>query len=424
MLNIALNMNIKAVLCLGLVLLGFVQAAPLKDIQWGDSPTVVKRQADKSAQLEERRDPTSASQHQLVAKHAAQIWDVYFQFGNNKRELEAILFLGNEGFPVALWGEDLRAYYLFVVNAIKKHYGLGNDSHNTPRFGTLKELSSTTFYPLHTYHHGDSLITIGMYLDKKTQLVHACFKLEPYVDTPMGVRGATDQNNAGTEEEWQNIPIWENKPAAQEFLVRVGLKVPSDTQSPQVAGAAQNGPQAQDEEKQLRAQIKEQELAAINKELPEIDQQYLQALIEFKALEDRQACQTLTKAALAGSARAVYLYAICLEEGRGFIADQKKAETAYLKAAQLGYPLALNRLDDSMEVALSKVGHPPFSDTQMIANIKKEAKAQSVSARMSLALLYRYGYGVIKDVERARAILQELVDDGDIEAKAMLEREF
>ena len=104
--------------------------------------------------------------------------------------------------------------------------------------------------------------------------------------------------------------------------------------------------------------------------------------------------------------------------------DTEKAEKVFLQAAQLGYPLAMVRFSTEFPTAVDYIELTEEDGQKLITDLIAAAEAGSSTARFSLAVMYRYGYGVRKDSAKAKALFEELAKQGDVEANNLLSKEF
>lgn len=451
-----------------------LMAAPFDGIDWDKSRNDILRQLPKSSDFELNSAAKSATDKltgacTLNEEIAYQKWTMNFHFNKKGTALENIVLIGAEGFDSELWDNQvLKSYYLFVTNALKDKYGLGDRSVNTPHYDPLsKVIQSGEFYPMHSYKTDGLIVTVGMHYNKKTKQIHAAFMLEKgAADSALGESGSSNPNVLGDPSEWANITNWESQKDAEEFLTRVGLIKPKPAPAPVADGgdggdggatiiftigddntSADDTP-AHDEEVTIAdgegfggdttpsdadttpdttpaAAPMAEALAMIDTSLPADEQALLKAFIAIDADQaNDETVQTLNNAARKGNARALYQLALSTDTGKGLTQDSAKAEKLYLAAAQAGYALALVRFDGEHEAALASIGFGPEEAQGIIATIQEEAQGSSVSARLNLAVMYRYGFGVRKDVSKARAMLEQLKSQGDIDAAKLLEKLF
>lgn len=424
-------------------------AAPFDGVDWDKSRNDILRQLPKSSDLTLSATAKSVAEKlvggcTLNEEIAYQKWTMHFNFNKKATALESIVLIGSEGFDSELWDSGVfKSYYLFYTNILKEKYGLGDKSINTPHYDALsKVIQSGDFYPIHSYKADGLVVTIGAHYDKKDKTLHAAFMLEKGMEeSALGETKSTNPNVLGEASEWLDIAHWESAPEAEEFLVRVGVIKPKVvTPAPAEGGdatitftiggdgdAGEDEPDLDTSEEDTTPELTPAELAIsnIDSSLPEEEQALLKSIITINLGEATADCvQTLNDAARKGNGRALYQLALCTEEGKGVTADSGKAEKFYLAAAQSGYALALVRFDGEQEAALASIGFGAAEVKSMVNTIQEEAKGTSVSARLNLAVMYRYGFGVRKDVAKARALLEKLRSQGDTDAAELLEKLF
>lgn len=94
----------------------------------------------------------------------------------------------------------------------------------------------------------------------------------------------------------------------------------------------------------------------------------------------------------------VYADGICVK------ADRKKAESLYLKAADMGL--------GSAQLRLAELMNANGGNAEGVKWLKKAAEHNMVLAKMRLAMLYAEGKGVEKDGQKASALYKEIEDGG------------
>lgn len=415
-------------------------AAPFDGVDWGKSRNDIIRQMPRSSDLTLSATAKSVAEKltggcMLNEEIAYQKWTMYFNFDKKGLSLENIVLVGSEGFDSELWDSGLlKSYYLFYTNILKEKYGLGDKSINTPHYDTLsKVIQSGAFYPIHSYKADGLVITIGAHYDKSDKTIHAAFMLEKGIEeSALGETPVTNPNILGDAAEWLDITHWESVPEAEEFLIRVGVikpkvvtPAPSEGDATITFTIGGDGTEAPAVDTPPEPTPAELAISNIDAGLPDEEQSLLKAIININIGEaPAESVQTLNELARKGNARALYQLALCTEEGKGVTADSEKAEKFYLAAAQTGYALAIVRFAGEYEPALASIGFGAAEAKKMVATIEEAAKATSVSARMNLAIMYRYGFGVRKDVDKARALLEKLMSQGDTDASDLLDKLF
>lgn len=453
-------------------------AAPLDGIEWDKSAKDILPKLGKSGDFTLSPNAKSTGEKMvggctLNEEIAYQTWKITFIFDKKATKLGKILLIGTEGFDEQHWDSGaLKSYYLFITNALKDKYGLGDRSVNTPHYDKLSKLvQSGDFYPLHSYKADGLIVTIGMHYDKQSKKIHAAYTLQKGAeDSAMGESGSDNPNVLGDASEWTDITHWESCPEATEFLTRVGVikpkpaptttpegdegtitftidgdddsEEPSEDETPSVDDDGSSDSSSDDTTDDTSDDSSDDSIddssddstastpdtptgtATVDTSLAEGDQNLLKSIIAMESSNSTDMLQALSDVAKAGNARALYQIAVYTSEGKGFTQDSAKAEKFYLAAAQLGYALALVRVDGEHDAALARIGYGPDESKALVDKIQEEAQGNSVSARFNLAIMYRYGYGIRKDIETARTLLEELKEQGDIQAEAMLKSAF
>ncbi len=431
-------------LLLTLLSISPVLAGPLDGIEWDKSAKDVLTKMPKSADF--TLSPTAKTTGEKMVggctlndEIAYQQWKITFLFDKKATHLEKLLFIGSESFDAELWDSGvLKSYYLFITNRLKERYNLGDKSINTPKYEPLsKVMQSANFYPIHSYKADGLVVTIGAHYDKSSNTIQAAFTLQKGIgESALGDSAVDNPNISGEAEEWLDITNWESQPAAEEFLTRVGViqpkaKTKSDTPTTDntitltiKTGDSTPAPTPEEPSVEEPAPSAPSSDIAVDSSLPPDDQIILKAVAYADSTPSTDIIKSLSNVAKAGNARAIYQIATYTETGNGLTQDKAKADKFYLAAAQLGYALALVRIDGEFSAALASIGFSTKEADAIIAKTQEEAKGTSVSARFNLAVMYRYGYGVRKDLEKARTLLESLKAQGDIQAEAMLKENF
>lgn len=190
----------------------------LGDIKADEDKRSVAKAAKDCAEL---RPGDKKGDYLLAEDLAGQEWALSFNYGK-KRRLESLLFEGSQSFPQEGYDDLVKAFYLFCEEAISKHFGVaGATPLNTPAWELGRDVKAGEFAPMHAYAvRNEVMLTIGV-VRRKDHSYAVAFRLSPYAQTAMGSTGA--DNNHGSAEEWQRIPLLDSYPAGKQFLADRGL---------------------------------------------------------------------------------------------------------------------------------------------------------------------------------------------------------
>ena len=125
------------------------------------------------------------------------------------------------------------------------------------------------------------------------------------------------------------------------------------------------------------------------------------------------------KLANKGNARAQYKLATMYESGTGTEQDLEQAKQWYGKASSAGIKAA----DDRMTyLSIKQQGYDRKKHSDWLESIKKDAKESKGDAMFLLAQIYREGFGVKKDLNKALEILDQvsLLGAADVEDEMAL----
>ncbi len=380
------------------------------DIDFGDTRPVVERKLPDTSELRAVENAAQvkklAGSHTMTARTGHQDWLVSFEFKGNK--LAAIYVDGMEGIPLAQFDGALKSFYLYITNAVKNSFGISADkSENTPAYSRSESVMQGKRAPMHIYRVGDMHITMTLRLNLKTNLVYVGYSLTP---APEGTALGTFElpNNKGSEAEWKDIPTWDSLKEANEFLYRNGLK---------------ERPKPVEKKPVVEKKPIVDPYASIDTTLSDSDQALLKGVLQMGKVDQKTAAAFFAQVVRDDqeNGRAFYQLAICFELGAGVPQDIERAADAYLKAAQLGYAPALVRYGSEFKIALKELGLTPEDGKAILDKAHQLAAENSVWGRYNLATFYRHGYGLRKDVAKARALYESLAKQGDEEAKKQLE---
>ncbi len=407
-------------------------AGLIGDIAPGDKEKDVLRKAAQTPVLA----PTDAkaAKHKLVGTYrladeiASQQWQAVFEFDRRSKELASLVFIGDQSYPADQYDSTLKSFYLYTAEKVASHFGLGSQALNTPDYGSAKLLKADEMRPLHAFQGGGSLLTMGVRRDKKGAF-HVCFSVKPVVQTALGSTAA--ENTSGNIQDWTDVPKFETLDAGKSFLASRGVKVEEPAPTPATdkgALAAQVGetsgaPLGDTSRPVVQTTVATGPAVKVaSTQLPQVEQDMLNALILMDAHRNKDAMEKLVAAGKAGNPRAFYELACCYAQGLyGVEANAEKAEKAFRQAALGGYALAMVRYGAEFSSALAALKLDAAAGEELLSQIREGARVGTPSVRFNLGVMLRYGYGVRKDVATALSIMERLAFEGDPAAAKLAE---
>ena len=169
--------------------------------------------------------------------------------------------------------------------------------------------------------------------------------------------------------------------------------------------------------------------------------------------------ETLQQIALKGDAQALFQLAINYEQGRGVAENQQEAFYCYQQAAELGCPRGYwgmaflydqgkygvkrdKKKAEEMHRKAGAAGYAPSASrfgaawpdaTRVLGLTAAEAREQArtrrraaaegyASEQYNLGVMYQTGFGLPKDMAKAREWFQKAADQGDVQAKSVLKK--
>ena len=169
--------------------------------------------------------------------------------------------------------------------------------------------------------------------------------------------------------------------------------------------------------------------------------------------------ETLQQIALKGDAQALFQLAINYEQGRGVAENQQEAFYCYQQAAELGCPRGYwgmaflydqgkygvkrdKKKAEEMHRKAGAAGYAPSASrfgaawpdaARVLGLTAAEAREQSrtrrraaaegyASEQYNLGVMYQTGFGLPKDMAKAREWFQKAADQGDVQAKSVLKK--
>ena len=169
--------------------------------------------------------------------------------------------------------------------------------------------------------------------------------------------------------------------------------------------------------------------------------------------------ETLQQIALKGDAQALFQLAINYEQGRGVAENQQEAFYCYQQAAELGCPRGYwgmaflydqgkygvkrdKKKAEEMHRKAGAAGYAPSASrfgaawpdaARVLGLTAAEAREQArtrrraavegyASEQYNLGVMYQTGFGLPKDMAKAREWFQKAADQGDVQAKSVLKK--
>lgn len=404
-------------------------AAIFGDMKFGDSNQSISRALKNCVEIEAAENPILKKDRFLEVGTlsdpiAHQQWIVNFFFNQSGKKLERVLMIADEGMDIEQFDGAVKSFYLYTLTGIKSRYDLSETAINTPVYEQSDEFKKGEFLPLHAYSKDDTLVTLGLILDVKQKKIFIACELSPKEEgTALG--GGKIRNSGGDAEFWQDIPLWDDIPEAIGFLVRKGLReAPPEPTKPEEDTEGKEATEGSEGDATLPEEAEDDPLSVVDTSLSEMEQNLLRAHILLDIEKNEDAIPAIMAAAKASDPRALYTLARCYNEGLGVEKSEQKALKAYERSAQLGYALAMVRFGSEYTSALADLGLSVEEGKSLRDNSYEAASAGSVSARFNMAIMLRYGFGLRKDQAAARALLEQLSLQGDVEAQDLLSDNF
>lgn len=349
-----------------------VQAAGYLSLPFGISPKAAENRlgSDPGVKI---GDDSSASplegKYVLREKIANQTFSVHCVFKNDK--LEAVKFIGERGFPVERY-TDLKAYYITVSNAIEKKYNAF--AINTPPWKKASAIPRGKTQYLHAHQADSFLVIAGVEHMASDGQFHIIFVIQP-ATTGMGVANI---ETGGKASDWGDS-------------TEVGT-VDEDTHDydSTLTGARDVGKCDETLERLI-----------------------LKAAGDLKT-SPRDGMSVLVKnAAKDTSGRAWWLLGQCYEKGVGVKKNAAKSREMYEKAARAGFAKGLVEFGYDFPKSLKALNMTVADGKQLVETCRNNAEAGSPASLYNLGVMYRYGFGVRKNVERAKKLLEKAVEADD-----------
>ncbi len=353
--------------------------------------------------------------YSLSARVAGQQWLAHFGFDRRSKMLTQLLFVSDKAMQPNQYDKLLKSFYIFTAGHLQAHYQL-KEALNLPEFGHAGSLKVEEMFPLHAFPGEGITLTTGLWKSKSGG-IHLCFTVQPSSNSALGQTYTS--NTTGKRADWENVPAFASTDEGKAFLEETGL-APAPTPIAREESIEEEPLPEEEEEEESPAPESGPTMAS--KDLPQVEQDILNALIYLQdGNKQKEGLALLVTAAQADNARALYELGRGYTEGKyGLMPDKKNADNAFRKAAMGGFALAMVHFGAEFPVALAELGFRAMDGTNMV-KAAKEAGELSLTQRFNYAVMLRHGYGVRKDVDQAVEIMQQLAEAGDPEAKKLAE---
>lgn len=349
-----------------------VQAAGYLTLPFGISPKAAENRLGREPGVKIGSD-TSASplegKYLLREKIANQTFAVHCIFKNDK--LEAVKFVGERGFPTERY-TDLKAYYITVSNAIEKEYNAF--AINTPPWKKASAVPVGKTQYLHAHQADNFLVIAGIEHVASDGLFHVIFVIQP---SASGL-GVANIETGGKASDWGDIS-------------EVGT-IDEDTHDydSTLTGAREVGKYDETLERLI-----------------------IKAAGDLKTSPRDGMIVLVKNAAKDSSGRAWWLLGQCYEKGVGVKKNAAKAREMYEKAARAGLARGLVEFGYDFPTAHKALNISIADGKKLVETCRNNAEAGSPAALYNLGVMYRYGFGVRKNVERAKKLLEKAVEADD-----------
>ncbi len=363
--------------------------------------------------LNDRAKRKLEGNYNLNANIAGQKWHAHFIFDRRSKMLTQLLFVGDKAMQPNQYNKLLKSFYVFTSGHLRQHFKL-EEALNTPEFGHASSLKVEEMFPLHAFPSEDIMLTTGLWKAKDGG-IHLCFTLQPASNSALGMTNTA--NTSGKPADWVDVPAFGSTDEGRAFLEQHGLaavKIEEET-------SEEDDSDALAVEEDIDPTPAEPALKKASEDLPQVEQDILNALILLHNNKQKEGLALLITAAQANNARALYELGYGYTHGKyGLMPNRGNADNAFRKSAMAGFALAMVRYGGEFPVALSELGFRAMDGNNMIKTAESSG-AMSPSQRFNHAIMLRYGYGVRKDVAKALEIMQDLANAGDPVAAQLVE---
>ncbi len=375
----------------------------------GEKEKDVHKKVEASAEftpLNGRAKSRLESNFRLTEKLAGQAWVARFTVDRRSKTVTDCVFIGEKAMRPNQYDSLLKPFYVFASEHLREHFKL-QDPLNTPEFGHASGLKPEVMFPLHAYPGEGIMLTTGLWKDKEGG-IHLCFTVQPSVNSALGNTYTT--NTSGKQADWTDIPAFASLDEGKAYLEAAGLAVAPPPPTPEEV----EEPEEEDDSSLAVEEVPEEPTMPVaSTDLPQAEQDVLNALILFDHGQRKEGLAKLITAAQAGNARALYELGRGYAEGKYTLSPNRElADNAFRKSATAGFALALVRYGAEFPLALGKLGFTA-EDGQKMVQAAEKAETSSPSGRFNHAMMLRFGYGVRKDVERAAEMMQQLASEND-----------
>ncbi len=368
--------------------------------------------SDDFTPLNDRAKRKLEGNYSFGTKLGGQQWLAHFVFDRRSKMLTQLLFVGDKAMQPNQYDKLLKSFYVFTAEHLRQHFALGK-ALNTPGFGHAGGLNEEEMFPLHVFSGEGISLTTGLWKARNGG-IHLCFSVQPSSNSAMGMTYTT--NTSGSPAEWAEVPDFASTDEGKTFLAAAGIApTPTPTEPEEPVVAEEEEPEEEEES------TPEPTLRMASEDLPLVEQDLLNALILLHNDKQKEGLAKLINAAQANNARALYELGCGYASGKyGLAGSTENAKAAFRKSAMGGFALALVHFGAEFPVALAELGFRAVDGNNMVRTAENAGEL-APSQRFNYAIMLRYGYGVRKDVEKAREIMQELADAGDPVAAQHLE---
>ncbi len=352
--------------------------------------------------------------YSLSARIAGQQWLAHFIFDRRSKMLTQLVFVSDKPMQPNQYDKLLKSFYIFTIGHLRQHFKL-QEPLNLPEFGHTSALKVEEIFPLHSFPGEGIMLNAGLWKSKSGG-IHLCFTVQPAANSALGQTYTS--NTTGKRSDWEDVPDFASTEEGKAFLEANGL-APAPAPEPEA-----EEPEEEEEpilEEESSEAEEETTIMKASEDLPQVEQDMLNALILLHNGKQKEGLALLITAAQAGNARALYELGCGYTEGKyGLMPDPKNADNAFRKSAMGGFALALVRFGAEFPVALAELGFRATDGNNMVKTAESAGEL-SPSQRFNYAIMLRYGYGVRKDVEKARELMQQLANAGDPIAASLVE---
>ena len=137
----------------------------------------------------------------------------------------------------------------------------------------------------------------------------------------------------------------------------------------------------------------------------------------------KDAFECFQQAAELGCPRGYWGMAFLYDQGKyGVKRDKKKAEEMHRKAGAAGYAPSASRFGAAWPDAARVLGLTAAEAREQSRTRRRAAAEGYASEQYNLGVMYQTGFGLPKDMAKAREWFQKAADQGDVQAKSILKK--